>query len=113
MTGAKELQPYDGPRSSLSIGLGFGRCSGISPEFTRRFAEGIGKLAGSMSEDRREKTRKLIASMPEATRLAKVNRPYPSVRVAKPPKLTGKLSVPRFFGYDWILAPVLKPIWGL
>ncbi|RRT37464.1 hypothetical protein B296_00009466 [Ensete ventricosum] len=72
MTGAKELQPYDGPRSSLSIGLGFGRCSGISPEFTRRFTEGIGKFAESMSEDRREKTRKLTASMPEATRLAEV-----------------------------------------
>ncbi|RWW50627.1 hypothetical protein BHE74_00043097 [Ensete ventricosum] len=31
-----ELQPDDRPRSSLSIGTGFGRCSGISPKFARR-----------------------------------------------------------------------------
>ncbi|RWW07505.1 hypothetical protein BHE74_00024794 [Ensete ventricosum] len=37
MTGAMELQLDDGLRSSLSIGQGFGRCSGISPEFARMF----------------------------------------------------------------------------
>ncbi|RZS13207.1 hypothetical protein BHM03_00044759 [Ensete ventricosum] len=51
-----KLQLDDGPRSSLSIGPGFGRCSRISPKFARRFAEGIGKLAGrSLEED--QKTR--------------------------------------------------------
>ncbi|RRT60380.1 hypothetical protein B296_00016082 [Ensete ventricosum] len=33
------------------------RCSGISSEFARRFAEGIGKLVGSTPGDRRKKTR--------------------------------------------------------
>ncbi|RWV83089.1 hypothetical protein GW17_00055352 [Ensete ventricosum] len=50
MTGAMTLQPDDGPRSSLSIGPGFGRCSGISSKFTRRFTKGIGKLAGTRRE---------------------------------------------------------------
>ncbi|RWW38651.1 hypothetical protein BHE74_00056104 [Ensete ventricosum] len=56
MAGAMKLQPDDGPRSSLSIGSGFGRCSGISPKFARRFTEGIGKLAGNTPGDRRKKT---------------------------------------------------------
>ncbi|RWV77941.1 hypothetical protein GW17_00061164 [Ensete ventricosum] len=72
MTGAMELQPDDGPRSSLSIRLEFGRCSGISSEFTRRFAEGIRKLTGSTPGDRREKIKKLAVSMPEATGLSEV-----------------------------------------
>ncbi|RWV79365.1 hypothetical protein GW17_00059510 [Ensete ventricosum] len=42
---AMKLQPDDGLRSSLSIGPGFRRYSGISSKFARRFAEGIGKLA--------------------------------------------------------------------
>ncbi|RWW71929.1 hypothetical protein BHE74_00020297 [Ensete ventricosum] len=45
---AEKLVGNDGPRSSLSIGPGFGRCSGILLEFTRRFTEGIRKLAGNM-----------------------------------------------------------------
>ncbi|RWV87417.1 hypothetical protein GW17_00050584, partial [Ensete ventricosum] len=65
-----ELQPDDGPRSSLSIGPGFRRCSGISPEITRRFAEEIGKLVGNTSGDRRKKTRRLVARIPEAAGLA-------------------------------------------
>ncbi|RRT38031.1 hypothetical protein B296_00011108 [Ensete ventricosum] len=48
---AIELQPNDGPRSRLSIGSGFRRCSRISPKFARRFAEGIGKLAGNTPGD--------------------------------------------------------------
>ncbi|RWW38235.1 hypothetical protein BHE74_00056543 [Ensete ventricosum] len=70
MTGAMKLQSDDGPRSSLSIGPGFGRCSGISSKFARRFAEGIGKLAGNTLGDRWKKTGRLAARMPEATRLA-------------------------------------------
>ncbi|RZS26855.1 hypothetical protein BHM03_00060259 [Ensete ventricosum] len=72
MTGAMELQSNDGPRSSLSIGLGFGRCSGILLEFTRRFAEGIGKLTGNMSGDCQKKTIGLTARMSEATGLTGV-----------------------------------------
>ncbi|RWW48355.1 hypothetical protein BHE74_00045575, partial [Ensete ventricosum] len=64
-----KLQPDDGPRSSLSIGSGFGRCSGISPEFAKRFAEGIGKLAENISRDYRKKTIGLTARMPEAVGL--------------------------------------------
>ncbi|RWW47706.1 hypothetical protein BHE74_00046270, partial [Ensete ventricosum] len=59
MTGAMELQLDDGPRSSLSIGLGFGRCSGISPKFARRFVEGIKKLARNTVGDYRKKTERL------------------------------------------------------
>ncbi|RZS27188.1 hypothetical protein BHM03_00060619, partial [Ensete ventricosum] len=53
---AEKLARNDGPRSSLSIGPGFGRCSEISPKFAMRFTEGIEKLAGKMPGDRREKT---------------------------------------------------------
>ncbi|RRT46549.1 hypothetical protein B296_00042769 [Ensete ventricosum] len=56
MIGAMKLQPDDWLRSSLSIGPGFGRCSGISRMFARRFAEAIGKLASSMPGDHRKKT---------------------------------------------------------
>ncbi|RRT34454.1 hypothetical protein B296_00035510 [Ensete ventricosum] len=62
----------DGPRSSLSIGPGFGRCSGISSKFARRFAKGIRKLAGNMLENHRKKTKRLTARMPELARLAGV-----------------------------------------
>ncbi|RZS04513.1 hypothetical protein BHM03_00034857, partial [Ensete ventricosum] len=62
----------DGPKSSLSIKLGFGRYSGISSKFARRFAEGIGKLTGKTLGDRRKKTRRLTAKMPKATGLAGV-----------------------------------------
>ncbi|RRT37532.1 hypothetical protein B296_00021477 [Ensete ventricosum] len=54
MTEAMELQPDDGPRSSLSIEPGFRRCSGISPKFAWRFAEGIGKLDGNTPGDHRK-----------------------------------------------------------
>ncbi|RWW52964.1 hypothetical protein BHE74_00040574, partial [Ensete ventricosum] len=64
------LQPDDGLRSSLSIGPRFGRYSGISLEFARRFTEGIGKLAGNMSGDYRKKTIGLIARIPEVIELA-------------------------------------------
>ncbi|RWV93264.1 hypothetical protein GW17_00044296 [Ensete ventricosum] len=72
MIGAMELQPDDGLRSSLSIGPRFGRYSGISPEFARRFTEGIGKLAGNMSGDYRKKIIGLIARIPEVIELARV-----------------------------------------
>ncbi|RWW41681.1 hypothetical protein BHE74_00052821, partial [Ensete ventricosum] len=65
--GAMELQPDDGPRSSLSIGSEFGRCSGISPKFARRFDEGIGKLARN-TRDRRKKAIGLAAKMSKAVK---------------------------------------------
>ncbi|RZR78166.1 hypothetical protein BHM03_00003420 [Ensete ventricosum] len=67
-----KLQPDDGLRSTLSIGPGFGRCSGISSEFARRFPEGIGKLAGNMSGDCRKKTIGLAARMPEDAELRRL-----------------------------------------
>ncbi|RZR94242.1 hypothetical protein BHM03_00022902, partial [Ensete ventricosum] len=70
MTEAMELQPDDGPRSSLSIGPGFGRCSEISSEFARRFAKEIGKLVGNMSGDYWKKTIGLAARMSKAAGLA-------------------------------------------
>ncbi|RWV95053.1 hypothetical protein GW17_00042356 [Ensete ventricosum] len=72
MTRAIKLQLDDGPRSSLSIGSRFERCSGISPEFARRFTEGIGMLAGNTPGDCRKKTRRLTARMSEAAGLAGV-----------------------------------------
>ncbi|RWV87396.1 hypothetical protein GW17_00050605 [Ensete ventricosum] len=51
MTRSMKLQLNDGPRSSLSIGSGFGRCGGFRWEFARRFAEGIGKLVGNTPGD--------------------------------------------------------------
>ncbi|RRT79718.1 hypothetical protein B296_00006960 [Ensete ventricosum] len=62
----------DRPRSSLSIEPGFGQCSGISPKFTWRFAEGIGKLTGNMPGDRQKKTRRLTVRVLEAAGLAGV-----------------------------------------
>ncbi|RWV94987.1 hypothetical protein BHE74_00058902 [Ensete ventricosum] len=53
-----ELQPDNGPRSSLSIGPGCGRCGGFRWEFTRRFTEGIGKLAGNTPGDHRKEDQK-------------------------------------------------------
>ncbi|RWV77122.1 hypothetical protein GW17_00062097 [Ensete ventricosum] len=69
---AGKLIGNNGPRSSLSIGSGFRRCSGISPMFVRRFAEGIRKLAGNTSGDHRKKTKRLIARMPKAVGLVEV-----------------------------------------
>ncbi|RWW56034.1 hypothetical protein BHE74_00037306 [Ensete ventricosum] len=69
MTEAMELQPDDGPKSSLNIGPGFGRCSGISSKFARRFIEGIGKVAGNTLKDRQKKTGRLTARMSEAAGL--------------------------------------------
>ncbi|RWV88129.1 hypothetical protein GW17_00049815 [Ensete ventricosum] len=70
MIGAIELQQDDGPRLSLSIGSGFRRCSGITLKFIRRFAEGIGKLAGNTLGDYRKKTGRLTVRMSEAIGLA-------------------------------------------
>ncbi|RWW82032.1 hypothetical protein BHE74_00009526 [Ensete ventricosum] len=64
-----ELQLDDGQRSSFSIGPGFRRCSGISPKFTRRFAEGIGKLIRNTPGDHRKKTGRLAVTIPEPIRL--------------------------------------------
>ncbi|RZS20327.1 hypothetical protein BHM03_00052822 [Ensete ventricosum] len=72
MTGAMKLQPDDGPRSSLSIGPGLGRCSGISSKFTRRFAEGIRKLVRNTPGDPWKKIERLSIKMSKTTRLARV-----------------------------------------
>ncbi|RWV88056.1 hypothetical protein GW17_00049886 [Ensete ventricosum] len=95
MTEAVELQPNDGPRSSLSIGPGSDDTVGSRWEFARRFAEGIGKLAGNTSGDHWKKTERLIARMPEAAGLVGVNHLYPGVRTIEPPKSTGELPVPK------------------
>ncbi|RWW57854.1 hypothetical protein BHE74_00035320, partial [Ensete ventricosum] len=66
---------------------------GISPKFTRRFAEGIGKLAGNIPGDRRKKIGRLIARMPKAVGLTGVNRPYLGVRATEPPKSMGQMHL--------------------
>ncbi|RRT43147.1 hypothetical protein B296_00015399 [Ensete ventricosum] len=58
MTRSMELQPDNGSRSSLSIGPGFGQYDEFRREFTRRFAEGIGKLAGNTLGDHRGEDQK-------------------------------------------------------
>ncbi|RWW52146.1 hypothetical protein BHE74_00041450, partial [Ensete ventricosum] len=70
MTGVMELQPDDGPRSSLSIRPGFRQCSRISPKFARRFTEEIRKLAGNMPRDCQKKTGRLTVRIPKAAGLA-------------------------------------------
>ncbi|RWV84448.1 hypothetical protein GW17_00053838 [Ensete ventricosum] len=90
MIGAIELQPNDGPRSSLGIGLGSDNAVGSRREFARRFIEGIGKLVGNMKGDHWKKTGGLATRMSKATRLAEVvsklrwtlNRPYHKMQVA-------------------------------
>ncbi|RRT62663.1 hypothetical protein B296_00006651, partial [Ensete ventricosum] len=64
-----ELQPDDGLR--LSLGIEPGSDDAVEPhqEFARRFAEGIGKLAGNTPGDHRKKTIGLTARMPEAVGL--------------------------------------------
>ncbi|RZS17516.1 hypothetical protein BHM03_00049664 [Ensete ventricosum] len=83
---AKKLAGNDGPRSSLSIELGFGRYSGISLKFARRFVEGIGKLAGNTPGDRRKKTERLTARMAEAAGLVGAAEPPRADRVWSSPK---------------------------
>ncbi|RZS01113.1 hypothetical protein BHM03_00030916 [Ensete ventricosum] len=69
MTGAMELQPDDGKRSSLGIEPGSDDAMGSRWEFARRFTEGIGKLARNTLGDHRKKTIGLAARMLEDTRL--------------------------------------------
>ncbi|RWV90139.1 hypothetical protein GW17_00047681, partial [Ensete ventricosum] len=66
------LQPNNGPRSSLGIGLSLDDAVGPRREFARRFAEGIGKLAGSTPGDQWKKIRWLATRMSEVTRLVEV-----------------------------------------
>ncbi|RWV92213.1 hypothetical protein GW17_00045430 [Ensete ventricosum] len=79
-----ELQPDDGPRSSLSIEPRFRRCSGISLEFVRRFAEGIGKLTGNMLGDCQKKTIGLVARILEVARLAGREPLFAKISIGKP-----------------------------
>ncbi|RWW04933.1 hypothetical protein GW17_00031816 [Ensete ventricosum] len=69
-----KLQQDDEPISSLSIGPGFVRCSEILSEFARRFVEGIRKLTGNMSIDCQKKIIGLTARMPEAARMAGIDK---------------------------------------
>ncbi|RRT32889.1 hypothetical protein B296_00005989 [Ensete ventricosum] len=69
---AEKLVRNNGPRSSLGIGQGLDDVVGSRWEFARRLVERIGKLAGNMKGDHREKTGGLIGRMPEATGLAEV-----------------------------------------
>ncbi|RZS19488.1 hypothetical protein BHM03_00051742 [Ensete ventricosum] len=53
-----KLQPDDGPRYSLGIGPSSDDAVGSRRKFTRRFTEGIGKLAGNTKGDRWEEDRR-------------------------------------------------------
>ncbi|RWV77004.1 hypothetical protein GW17_00062229 [Ensete ventricosum] len=67
-----ELQPNDGPRSSLGIRPGLDDAVGPHQEFARRFTEWIGKLSGNTPRDRSKKIRRLTVRMSEAAGLARV-----------------------------------------
>ncbi|RWV79405.1 hypothetical protein BHE74_00041494 [Ensete ventricosum] len=53
-----KLQPDDGPRYSLGIWPSSDDAVGSRRKFARRFVEGIGKLAGNVKGDCREKDRR-------------------------------------------------------
>ncbi|RZR77820.1 hypothetical protein BHM03_00003019 [Ensete ventricosum] len=84
MTGAIELQPNDGPRSSLDIGPGFDDVVRPRWEFARRFVEGIRKLTRNTLGHHRKKTIGPATRMPEAAELSGSlagKPPVPSFRV--------------------------------
>ncbi|RWV90639.1 hypothetical protein GW17_00047139 [Ensete ventricosum] len=92
MTRAMDLQPNDRPRLSMSIEPGFGRCSGISPEFARRFAEGIEKYTRNMSGDCRKKTIGLTVRMSKAVGLAGTGKPLVSDGCTTAAEAFGRLT---------------------
>ncbi|RZS26489.1 hypothetical protein BHM03_00059837 [Ensete ventricosum] len=55
---AEKLAGNDGPRYNLGIGPSSDDAVGSHRKFTRRFTEGIGKLAGKAKGDRREEDRR-------------------------------------------------------
>ncbi|RZS20859.1 hypothetical protein BHM03_00053416 [Ensete ventricosum] len=71
MTGAMELQPDNGPRSSLGIGPSSDDAVEHHREFARRFAKGIEKLAGNMLGNRRKKTIGLTVRISETVGLGR------------------------------------------
>ncbi|RZS10583.1 hypothetical protein BHM03_00041817 [Ensete ventricosum] len=71
MTGAIELQSDDEPKSSLGIRPGSDDAMGPRWEFTKRFAEGIGKLARNTLGDHRKKTIVLTARMSKVVGLSR------------------------------------------
>ncbi|RRT49471.1 hypothetical protein B296_00011629 [Ensete ventricosum] len=78
-----ELQPDDGPRSSLGIGPGSDNAVEPRREFAMRFTEGIRKLDGNTPGDRWKNTIGLDARMSEATGLGGMGKlPVPSFWVA-------------------------------
>ncbi|RZR74150.1 hypothetical protein BHM03_00032668 [Ensete ventricosum] len=97
MTGAMKLQPDDGPRSSLSIRPRFGRCSGISSKFAKRFAEGIKKLAGNMPGDHQKKTARLVVRMLEAAGFTG-GTTFPKILAGKPLVSGGCTATAQVFG---------------
>ncbi|RWW14611.1 hypothetical protein GW17_00021605 [Ensete ventricosum] len=84
MTGAMELQPDDGKRSSLGIEPGSDDAMGSRWEFARRFTEGIGKLARNTLGDHRKKTIGLAARMLEDTRLDWKGTTFAKISTGKP-----------------------------
>ncbi|RWV89342.1 hypothetical protein GW17_00048514 [Ensete ventricosum] len=80
MTGSMELQPDNGPRYSLGIGLSSYNAVGSRRKFTRRFTEGIRKLAGNTKGDYWEQDRRTCRKIARGCRsmwdFRWVNRPY-------------------------------------
>ncbi|RWV96651.1 hypothetical protein GW17_00040619 [Ensete ventricosum] len=96
MTRAMELQPNDGPISSLGIGPSSNDAGGPCWEFVRIFSEGIGKLTGNMPGDRRKKTRRLTVRMPEAVGLAGKKGGCQRLSAAELPRWTAEPPIPGF-----------------
>ncbi|RWW54248.1 hypothetical protein BHE74_00039178 [Ensete ventricosum] len=58
MAGSMKLQPNDGPRYTLDIGLSSDDAVGSRRKFARRFVEGIRKLAGNTKGDHWKENRR-------------------------------------------------------
>ncbi|RZS22930.1 hypothetical protein BHM03_00055767 [Ensete ventricosum] len=84
MTRSINLQPDDGPRHSLGIRPSSDDELGSRLKFARRFAEGIGKLAGNAKGDRQEEDgrtcHKIVGSCRSMWECRRVNRPYHILR---------------------------------
>ncbi|RRT34101.1 hypothetical protein B296_00054889 [Ensete ventricosum] len=95
MIGAIELQPDDGPRSSLGIGPGSEDVVGSRRHSLGDSPKGSGSSLGTRTGDHRKKTERLATRLPEATGLVgagRLNRPDLEIwvlRAVEPPRASG------------------------
>ncbi|RRT36787.1 hypothetical protein B296_00034345 [Ensete ventricosum] len=84
-----------------------------SPGVRRKLIEVIESLPGwrkGVCQKKTETPKDCREIRATGSTFRRVNRSYPGIRATELPKPMGEPPVPRFFGYDWILALILKPI---